>query len=339
MKASIPMRAAARSRLDPLRRAVTALLIGGLAAPAALAAEPAFPSRAIALIVNGGPGSLPDNFARPLAEKLRLALGQPVVVENKPGAGGMVALQALKSAPADGHTLAIITNAHAVWNPHVFSKLTYDPKTDLLPISPIAIIPMAMAVNPKLEARSIEELVALAKQKPGVLNYASSSPGSPPHVLFELFQSQAGTQIVHVPYKTGPEALTSVLAGDTQIYMAGTSLLAPMVSDGRLRVLAVSPAVKSATFANVPTLQAKGHDGFESAVWLGLVGNAGVPAAIVERLNREIGAALQDPAILTTFDAQGSLPWHATPAEFSSRIDADRKLWAPILEQLKLKPN
>ena len=322
-----------------MRQTLTALLLGSLAVPAAMAADPAYPSRAISLIVNGGPGSLPDNFARPLADKLRVALGQPVVVENKPGAGGMVALQALKSAPADGHALAIITNAHAVWNPHVFSKLTYDPKTDLLPVSPIAIIPMAMAVNPKLAAGSIEELVALAKQKPGVLNFASSSPGSPPHVLFELFQSQAGTRIVHVPYKTGPEALTSVMAGDTQIYMAGTSLVAPMVNDGRLRVLAVSPAVKSPVFANAPTLASKGYQGFESAVWLGLVSNAGVPAAIVERLNREIGLALQDPAILKTFDAQGSLPWHATPAEFARRIDADRKLWAPILDQLQLKAN
>lgn len=131
----------------------------------------------------------------------------------------------------------------------MFPKLTYDPQADLLPVSPIALIPMALVVNPKVSARSVEELVALAKREPGVLNYASSSNGSPPHVLFELFKEQSGSRIVHIPFRTGPDALTSVMAGDTQVYLAGSSLVEPMVKDGRLRVLAVSPSVKSPTFA------------------------------------------------------------------------------------------
>lgn len=306
----------------------------GLAAPAP--AQPAFASKPLTLIVNGGPGSLPDSFARPLADKLRAALGQPVVVDNRPGAGGMVALQTLRQSPPDGHTLALITNAHAVWNPYVFPKLSYDPQADLQPVSPIAIIPMALAVNAALPVRSVDELVQLAKRQPGQLNYASSSAGSPPHVLFELFKSQSGTDIVHVPFKTGTDALTSVVGGDTQIYLAGTSLVEPMVRDGRLRVLAVSPPVQNPVFAGAPTLEAAGFKGFESAVWLGVVSSPGVPQAAVERLNREIGAALNDEGLAQAFAAHGSLPWHASPAAFGRRIADDRALWTPILQALGL---
>ena len=326
--------------MNPTRRLLGPLLLALAAAWGGTAgAADAFPSRPLTVIVNGGAGSLPDSFARPLADRLREALGQPVVVDNKPGAGGMVALQSLKTAPADGHTLALITNAHAVWNPYIFPKLSYDPQADLLPVSPIAVIPMALAVNPALPARSVEELVALAKREPGKLNYASSSSGSPPHVLFELFKSQAGVDIVHVPFKTGPDALTATVAGDTQIYLAGTSLVEPMVRSGRLRVLAVSPAVQGPDFAAAPTLAAKGYKGFEGAVWLGVVTAAGVPAATVARLNREIGAALQDPALVRAFESHGSLPYHASPAAFAQRIADDRALWTPILQKLKLQAN
>ena len=321
-----------RRALFPLAALALALALPGIAT-----AADAFPSRSVTLIVNGGAGSLPDSFARPLADQLRTALGQPVVIENKPGAGGMVAMQMLKSQPADGHTLAIITNAHAVWNPYVFSKLNYDPQADLLPVSPIAAIPMALAVNPKLGVKSVEELVALAKREPGKLNYASSSNGSPPHVLFELFKDQAGIDIQHVPFKTGPDALTATVAGDTQIYLAGTSLVEPMVKDGRLKVLAVSPAVKSPTFAGQPTFASKGHPGFEGAVWLGVVARPGVPDAVVQRLNREIGAALSDPALAAAFEAHGSLPYHASPAAFAKRIADDRALWTPVLQRVGVK--
>ncbi|MFT3778752.1 MAG: tripartite tricarboxylate transporter substrate binding protein [Ottowia sp.] len=321
------------------RRFAAALAAAALGAAApALAADP-WPSRPLTLIVNGGPGSLPDSFARPLADKLRVALGQPVVVDNKPGAGGMVALQTLRQSPPDGHTLAIVTNAHVVWNPFVFPKLSYDPQADLLPVSPVAVIPMALAVHPRLPAQNVAELVQLAKQQPGKLNYASSSTGSPPHVLFELFKAQSGADIVHVPFKTGTDALTSVVGGDTQMYLAGTSLVEPMVRDGRLRVLAVSPSVKSPVFAGAPTLESLGHKGFESAVWLGVVANAGVPPAVVERLNREIGAALGDAALAKAFESHGSLPWHASPAAFAERIAADRALWTPILQKLNLAAN
>ena len=292
---------------------------------------------ALRIVVPFPPGGATDMVPRNMQDVLSRLLGQPVVIENKPGAGGMTAMQMLQNQPADGHTLAIITNAHAVWNPYVFNKLSYNPETDLLPVSPIAVIPMALAVNPKLGVNSVEELVARAKREPGKLNYASSSNGSPPHVLFELFKQQAGVNIAHVPFKTGPDALTSVVSGDTQVYFAGTSLVEPMIKDGRLKSLAVSPSVKTAAFAGQPTMESKGYKGFEGAVWLGVVARPGVPEAVVARLNRDIGAALSDPALAGALEAHGSLPYHASPAAFAQRISDDRKLWTPLLKSIGVK--
>ncbi|TSH98700.1 tripartite tricarboxylate transporter substrate binding protein [Verticiella sediminum] len=290
------------------------------------------------VLVGGGPGSLPDLFARPLADRLSRSLGQPVVVDNKPGAGGMIAIQALKAAPADGHTLAVITNAHAVWNPHIFAKLTYDPKTDLVPVSPVATIPMALVVNPALPVNTVQELFDLAREKPGALNYASSGNGSPPHVLFEMMRRQAEADIVHVPFKTGTDALTSVAAGDTQIYFAGTSLVAPMVRDGRLRLLAVSPSVPGEPFAGVPTLQDAGFPGLEGVVWLGVVTNQGTPAQTVERLNHAVAEAARDPSMRQAFDSHGALLLEGSAAEFAQRIESDRATWDPVLEKMGLNP-
>lgn len=332
-----------------MRRALFCKTLMAAAAAAALLAGPApaqaqsgaasYPSRPITLIVNGGPGSLPDLFARPLAEQLRAALKQAVVVENKPGAGGMVAMQTLKNQPADGHTLAFITNAHAVWNPYVFPKLSYDPATDLKPVSPVAVLPMAVVVSGKLPVNSLAELFALAKQQPGRLNYASSGNGSPPHVLFEMLRHQAGVDIVHVPFKTGTDAMTSVVAGDTQVYMAGTALVEPMVRDGRLKVLAVSPHLDNPVFAQAPTLQQAGFDGYESAVWLGVVTRSGVPSAVVDRLNAVIGQALQQPDIVKLFDSHGSVAYHDSPASFAQRITDERATWGPMIKQLGIAPD
>lgn len=322
-----------------LRRAAS-----GMAVLAAVAAAPSaqadnWPARPVTLLVNGGPGSLPDLFARPLAERLHRALGQPVVVENKPGAGGMLAMQQLKSAPADGHTLALVTNAHLVWNPYIFPALTYDPARDLRPVSPLAIIPMALTVGDKMPAKSLDQLLALARKQPGKLNYASSGNGSPPHVLFEMLREQAGVEILHVPFKTGTAALNSVLAGDTEMYFAGTALVEPMVKDGRLRVLAISETVPDAAFGKAPTLAQSNFSGFEGAVWLGVAARAGTPDAIVQRLNTEIGRAQQDGALKQMYASHGSLPYHLEAAAFAERVTAERNASGPVLQKLGIKPD
>lgn len=322
------------------RSLACAASLGMLAGTAFADAAAQFPSRDMTLIVNGGAGSLPDIFARPLAERLQNSLGKTVVIDNRPGAGGMVALQNLKDSDGSGHTLAIVTNAHAVWSPYVFPKLTYDPSTDLKPVSPIAILPMAVVVNPKIKANSVKELLELAKAQPGVLNYASSGNGSPPHILFEVLRDKAGNpDIVHVPFKTGPDALLATVAGDTQIYFAGSVLVEPMLKDGRLRGLAVSPKVDGEAFAKLPTLEQEGYDGFESAVWIGVVANKNTPDAVVEKINQAIGQALQDPAYLKIMAANGSIPYPDSPAGFAQRIETERKDWGPLLEKLAIKPN
>lgn len=302
-------------------------------------ATQAFPSKTITLLVNGGPGSLPDIFARPLADKLRQSLGQTVVVDNRPGAGGMVAMQQLKDAKADGHTLAIITNAHAVWNPYVFPHLTYSPSADLKPVSPIAILPMALVVNPQLGVHSVPELVAKAKAEPGVLNYASSGNGSPPHVLFEVWRNQAGLEIEHIPFKTGPDALTSTVADDTQVYFAGTALVEAMVRDNKLQVLAVSPSVDSTTFAAAPTMEQAGFPGYESAVWLGVVAPADTPDMVVNTLNTAITKALADPRFASIMQANGSIPLHESASDFAHRINHERQTWGPQIERIGIRPN
>ncbi|MCK9511804.1 MAG: tripartite tricarboxylate transporter substrate-binding protein [Pigmentiphaga sp.] len=321
-----------------LRRRIGLFLLS-LCAVSTAARAADFPARPLTVLVIGGPGSLPDMFARPMAERLASSLGQPVVVDNKPGAGGMIALQALKSAPADGHTLAIITNAHAVWNPHIFAKLTYDPVQDLVPVSAVATIPMALAVHPSLPVNTVEELFALARERPGVLNYASSGNGSPPHVLFEMLRRQAGVDIVHVPFKTGTEALTSVASGDTHIYFAGTSLIDPLVRDGRLRALAVSPGVPGDTYGALPTLEEAGYPGLEGVVWLGVVSNAGTPPDAIERLNTAINQALHDPAMRQAFDNQGAQALDGSAADFAERIANDRTAWDPLLAKMGLRPD
>lgn len=318
-------------------RLVGVFLVSILALPA-FAAD-SYPSRPVTLLVGGGPGSLPDIFARPLADRLSRALGRPFVVENKPGAGGLLAMQALKASPGDGHTLAMVTNAHAVWNPHIFATLPYDPAQDLVPVSPVATIPMALVVDPGLGVASVAELMALARDKPGTLNYASSGNGSPPHVLFEMLRAQAGVDMVHVPFRTGTDALMSVIAGDSHVYLAGTSLVAPMVSDGRLRLLAISEAAPGAAFEGAPTLADSGFPGLEGVVWLGVVASRGTDAAVIDTLNREIGQALSEPTLRHALDNQGALPYHATAAAFAERIGADRDQWDPVLARMGLRPD
>lgn len=304
------------------------------------AAAAAFPVKPMTLLVNGGPGSLPDMFARPLAERLHASLGQPVVVDNRPGAGGMVALQNLKESDGSGHTLAIITNAHAVWSPYIFPKLTYDPAVDLKPVGSLAVLPMALVVNPKVQANNLQELLAQAAAQPGVLNYASSGNGSPPHVLFEVLRAKTGEpDIVHVPFKTGPDALTSTVAGETQIYFAGSVLVEPMVKDGRLRAIGISPKVESEVFAATPTLESQGLDGFESAVWIGVATHKDTPDAVVVKINQAIGQALQDAGYLKFMQANGSIPAPDTPQGFARRIADERKAWGPVLEKLNIKPH
>lgn len=321
-------------------RATAALAVAGLTgtALAAGAADASYPDRPIHLIVNGAGGSLPDLFARPLAEKLRVSLGQAVVIENRPGAGGIVAMRELQHKPADGYTLALITNAHAVWNPYLFKDLPYDPQNDLQAVAPIATISMAMMVNKDLPVNTLADLVQWSKQNPGKLNYASSSVGSPPHVLFELFRQQSGIDAVHVPFRSGPDAMNATLAGETHAYLVGTALVEPLLKDGKARALAISPRMTGTAQAAVKTFADQGYQGFEDGVWLGIVARNGVPAQIVQRLNAEIGKALKDEDTVRRFATSGSVVYADTPENFQRRIQQDQAFWGPVLQKAGVTP-
>lgn len=315
---------------------LAAPLLGMLVLAAAPAQAQDFPTKPIHVIVNGAPGSLPDLFARPIAEKMRQSLGQAVVVENKPGAGGLVAMTQLKNAPADGYTLAIVTNAHAVWNQYLFKNLPYDPSKDLQAVSPVATIPMVMAASPALQANSLKALVALAKEKPGTLNYASSSNGSPPHVLFEMFKLQTGADIVHVPFKSGPDALNSTIADRTQLYLAGSALIEAQIKDGRLKGLAVNTRERLANLPNVPTFAEQNLPGYEDSVWLGIVTRTGTPAAVVNKLNAEIAKAVQAEDMKKLYASHGSEVYLSSAERFAARIQADHELWGPVIRKANI---
>ena len=312
---------------------VLVLAVAAVTTNAAAAAE-SYPEQPIHLVVNGAGGSLPDLFARPLADKLRTILGQPVVVENKPGAGGILAMRELQVKPADGYTLALVTNAHAVWNPYLFAQLQYDPRNDLQAVSPIATISMAMVVNKDFPANTLPEMVQWAKDNPGVLNYASSSVGSPPHVLFDLFKQQADVDVVHIPFRSGPDAMNATLAGDTHAYLVGTALVEPLLQDGRAKVLAVSPRIPELeSLAKVPTFEDEGYKGFEDGVWLGIVARKGTPDELIQKLNKAIGEALAQEDTQRRFAASGSVVYHSSPEAFADRIESDHAFWQPVLER------
>ncbi|VCU71173.1 Tripartite tricarboxylate transporter family receptor [Pigmentiphaga humi] len=320
------------------RRRLAAPLLGLLAlaaAPVGHAAD-AYPSKPIHVIVNGAPGSLPDLFARPIAEKMRQSMGQAVVIDNRPGAGGLLAMTNLKNSAADGYTLAIVTNAHAVWNQYLFNKLPYDPQADLQAVAPVAVIPMVLTANPGLPANSLQDLVALAKSKPGVLNYASSSVGSPPHVLFEMFKLQTGADILHVPFKSGPDALNSTIGDRTQLYLAGSALVEPQIKDGRLKALAIDTKDRLPSLPNVKTFDEQGFQGYESTVWLGIVAQTGVPKDIVQKLNREITKAVQGDDMKKLYASHGSIVYTSSVEDFAARIKADHAVWGPVIKKANI---
>lgn len=311
----------------------TSLLIG------APAQAQTYPAKPITILVNGAPGSLPDLFARPIAEKMRQALGQAVIVDNRPGAGGLLAMTHLKNSPPDGYTLAMVTNAHAVWNQYLFKDLPYDTRKDLKPIAPIASIPMVLTAPKDFPANTLQETIELAKKQPGTLNYASSSNGSPPHVLFEMLKLQTKADIVHVPFKSGPDAMNSTISGRTHLYLAGAALVEPMTKDGRLKALAVGTPERLSSFPTVPTFAEAGLSGHDNAVWLGMVTRSGVSDDVVNKLNKAISDAIGSPDMANLFKAQGSAPYIGSVADFEKRIKEDHERWGPVIKEADITIN
>lgn len=305
--------------------ALAAVAILG-ASPAALAQQ--YPTKPVRIIVPFAPGGGSDFIARFIAQRLGAGLGQQAIVENKPGAGGMLGIEAGVKSPPDGYTLTLIASSYTV-NPSIY-KFSFDPVSDITPIIQLSQGPLLVVVRPSLPVKSTQELIALAKTKPGQINFASSGQGSVIHMATELFQSMAGIKMNHIPYKgTGP-ALTDTIGGQTDVFFSSTATAMPHVQSGKLRAIAVTSAKRIAALPNVPTVAESGLPGYEVTLWHGLIGPKGLPRPIVERLNGEATKALKLKETAAQLQNDGVAPAGGTPEQFLARIKKEIGVWRKV---------
>jgi tripartite-type tricarboxylate transporter receptor subunit TctC len=310
--------------------AAAALLAPALTASRA-GAEGAFPAKPVRLIVPEPPGGGNDTLARAIAQNLGGRLGQPVIVDNRAGASGMIAAEEVKRAAPDGYTLFLGQTQTLAVNPRLYAHLPYDPTTDFAPISLIAAIPLVLLVNPSVPANSLKELVALATAHPGTLNFASAGNGSGSHLAGALFKSVTHIDIAHVPYKgTGP-ALADLLAGQVQIFFSTLPSAVPYVRAGTVRALAVTGAARVPALPQVPTAREAGLAGFEVALHYGILAPAKTPAEIVGGLNQALHQTMQDPPLVQRFDSMGIVPLSSTPDGFARDIASEQAKWGEMV--------
>lgn len=306
-----------------------------VAAPAAWAQ--AWPAKPIRIVAPSTPGDAPDVIARLVADKLSVALGQQVVVENRPGAGGVVGSEAVAKSPPDGYTL-IMGNAgsHGI-NAAVYSKLPYDIQRDFVPVSQVAVAPNVMVINPGVPANTVAEFIAYAKSQPGKLSYASGGNGSSAHMSMELFKSMAGVDIQHIPYKGSSPALTDLIGGQVVVFIGNMPPTVPHIKAGKLRALAVTTKTRSALMPELPTIADAALPGFETVAWFGVLAPAGTPPEVVNRLSLEIGKIARSPEMRERLLAMGAEPVGGTPEEFKAVIDRDIAKWKPLAQKVGIK--
>ena len=296
-----------------------------------------YPTKPLRLIAPAGPGSVTDTRARWIAEQLSARLGQPVVVENKAGAGGSIGTElAARSAP-DGYTIVLAHQGTFAINPHVYERLGYDPVKDFAPVSRVVVSALLLAVPADAPVKSVAELLELAKQSPGRLTYGSSGTGTPPHLAAELFKRMAGIETVHVPYKSGAPALVDLMAGRLSYTFDGLAVQMPQVKAGKIRALGVTSGQRFAWLPDIPTVAESGLPGFEYWSWQGICAPAGTPGPIVARLNQEIGWVLATQQARDWFAAQGGEPLAETPEQFRAFIAAEYARWGKVVREAGIK--
>jgi tripartite-type tricarboxylate transporter receptor subunit TctC len=301
-----------------------------------LARGQAYPSKPVRLIVPYSAGGGADTTARLIAPKLQEALGQTIVVENKPGAGGMIGDEIVAKAAPDGHTLLIGAFAHAV-NPSLFPKMPFRTPGDFAPVSLLVTVPELMVITPSHPAKTVAELVALAKAQPGKLSYASSGNGSAQHLAAELFKMRTGTDIQHVPYKGGALAVADVAAGHVPFYFGNMSAALPQARGGRVRPLAVTSAARSPAAPEVPTLAEAGVPDCEISEWNALIAPAGTPPAVIARLHMEIARIMRLEEIKAKFADLGADAIGSTPDELAAFLRAEMTKWAEVVKAANIK--
>jgi len=325
-----------RTAMRALSCALLGLAIAATMPGKAMAAD-AWPSRPIRIVAPSTPGDAPDVIARILAERLLVALGTQVFVENHPGAGGVVGSDIVAKAPADGYTL-IIGNAgsHGI-NAAVYAKLPYDIQRDFAPVSQVAVSPNIMVVNPDVPATNVAQFIAYAKARPGALSYASGGNGSSAHMSMELFKSMTGVDLVHIPYKGSSPALTDVVSGQVAVMIVNLPPAVPLVKAGKLRALAVTTRTRSPLLPDVPTMIEAGVAGYETVAWFGILAPAATPKEIVARLSAEIGRIARTPEMRERLLSLGAEPVGSTPEEFAAVIARDIAKWTPLAKTVGIK--
>jgi tripartite-type tricarboxylate transporter receptor subunit TctC len=312
--------------------ALTAVFSCSLAlASAGSAIAQTFPNRPIRLIVPYSVGGGVDSTARIVGDKLGRVLGQPIIIENRGGAGGNIGMDAAARAEPNGYVLLMGSTSLAV-NVSLYNKLTFDPAKDFVPVALISKTPNILAVNPKVKANTVQDLIKLAKANPGKLNYSSAGAGTTPHLGAELFNSMAGVQITHVPYKGAGPAVTAALAGEVEMIMSSALTILPHLKTGKLRALAMTGTQRSPAFPDIPTVSESGLPGFEVSQWYGIVAPAGTPKDVVDKLNKAIVQVVRSPEMVQTFLQEGSEPIGSTPQEFSKYLHDEIARWSKTIK-------
>ena len=310
------------------RRAALALAAATTVRP--LHAAETYPERPVTVIVPFAAGGSADVYARLLAPRLQAALGQSFIIDDRPGAGSLIGTEYVKNAPADGYTLLLISNTHTV-NETLFAKKPFKLMTDFVPVAPINSSDLVLVTRPDLGVKTVAELIARAKAKPGDLSYASSGPGTPYHMAGELFKQMAGVDILHIPYKGSSPARVDVISGHVDMMFDATTTMASFIKSGKAVALATTGTIRSEVFPELPTV-AETVPGYDAVIWLGLMGPKGMPDGAVDRLNRVVSDIVGSPEVKAVWSKDGAVPMVMQPAAFRNFMDADVAKWAKVVK-------
>lgn len=316
--------------MNHFRRSLLAALLAALAVPAG---AQTFPAKPIRMVVPFPPGGGTDIIAREVTQKLSTQLGWTFVIENKPGTGGNLGIDAVAKAAPDGYTLGLGQTSNLAINPTLYSKMPYDSVKDLAPVGLVASAPLVLVVATTSPYKTLADVVAASKAKPGSLNFASPGNGTVAHLSGELFQKTAGVKFTHVPYKGAAQAVTDLIGGQVELYMSSVPTMIGHIRNGKMRALAVTSTQRVDDLPQVPTIAESGYKGFESVTWFGFVAPAGTPKDIVTRLNAEIGKALQAADVKKKLGDQGADVLGGTPEQFATLIKSDIARWAPVIKE------
>jgi len=321
-----------------MHKAVLALLlalVGVALMPTAHSQQ--YPSGTIRIIAPGPPGSPRDIRARWVAEQLTSALSQPVMVDNRAGAGGNIGMEAAAKSAPDGRTLVIVDTGTLAMNPHLYDRTGYDALADFIPVVRLVEAPLMLAVRADLPARSVADLISLARSKPGQLSYGSPGVGTPPHLAGELFKRTAQVDVAHVPYKGASPALTDLMAGRIDYMIDNVGLLSQQVAAGKIRALAITSPKRIAALPDIPTMAEAGLPGYEFTSWMGVAVPAGTPVAIVQRFNAELVHALRTPRGRTWFESQGGEVVADSPEVFAQIVRSEHESWRQVIQDARIR--